>query len=209
MSLFHEFFGDPLKHSEREKKAQQAKRAQPTRAPHRLRRGDLLVARDESVQKPKRMNAETESKGLSSFSPQLRLKIASLLVLTVASWVLWKPLGAWLAITSVGYLRQPLQRGAPFWSQPAVVPLGLLLGVGYAIFVGVLAHLAVQSLWARLLLGLWGFLAIGYFGYGISPYHYLRQPGEEKAADAAFIAQLSYLAVAGLTLAWRLAQQHL
>ncbi len=120
-------------------------------------------------------------------------KIIGIIITNVLVWLLWKPLGAFTILMLVGYLREPLQRSAIFWSRSAGAVLGLLLGTLVAALVWLLAHFAVHSVLGKCFYGIEGFLGVGYIGYGINPNCNWRQNWEQKIADAQMFGLLSYV----------------
>ena len=88
--------------------------------------------------------------------------------ISVGLWFAWRPLGATAALFTVGYLREFFSHYGDFWRQDAALFVGLIVGVGIAVLVRLLAaHAGVGWLGASWL-GLLGFLSAGYIGYGTS-----------------------------------------
>lgn len=88
--------------------------------------------------------------------------------ISVGLWFVWRPLGATVALFTVGYLRRFFSHYGDFWRQGAALLVGMVVGVGIAVLVRLLtAHAGIGWLGASWL-GLLGFLSAGYIGYGTS-----------------------------------------
>lgn len=127
-------------------------------------------------------------------------KILRALIVSTIAWLIWKPLGTLIAIVALGESREPLQRGAVFWSPLGAIWVGIIVGTSVAIFVWTLAHFAVHSIWARCFFGVEGLMAATYFGFGINPSYYLRSNWENKLMLAQFTSAGMY--VFGTAIFW-------
>ena len=93
--------------------------------------------------------------------PVLKFFVVSLLA--AFTWWLWKPLGAYYTILTVGgYGAWFIRKQCLFWSLSCCVVVSWLWGPIMATIVFVTSLVAVSHWWARALLALWGLLAVSY-----------------------------------------------
>lgn len=106
---------------------------------------------------------------LGRFSVSVILDIG----LPLLAWWIWRPLGAFLAILSIGQIKAPLQKRTFGRSNLATFALSLLSGALMAIFVWFLyTSAAVDATWARVFFCFWGFFAVVYIDIGINGWIY-------------------------------------
>jgi len=96
-------------------------------------------------------------------------KIVRAIIVTTIAWLIWKPLGTFIATVALLDSREPLQRCARFWSGRTAILVGSIVGASAAIIVWTLVSYAVHSIWAKCFFGFFGFLSAGFFGFGINP----------------------------------------
>jgi len=118
-----------------------------------------------------------------------------------AGWWLWKPLGAYLAITSAGgYGSRFLKNSCLFLRPSTAVVVGTLWGTLMGVFTSLLAFAAASVWWARCLLGIWGLCGVGYVGFGVRQIPITLTNWEEKAVVVQGTGIIAY--VLASVLAW-------
>ncbi|HWI57246.1 MAG TPA: hypothetical protein VNZ22_08465 [Bacillota bacterium] len=134
----------------------------------------------------------------SAYPPQQAdYSVFGVIVLSVAAWFIWRPLGTFIAITAIGQLRGPIQRRAMVWEHYSGLLMGLVLGCATALLVWTLAYFAVHSAWAKSFFGLQGFLYAGFVGFGIPHTRHLRLRWKHEVFVTQRVSMLMYLITTG------------
>jgi len=138
--------------------------------------------------------------------PPLFKLIAAVLPVVVAWWI-WKPLGAYCAILTVGFC------GARFiWTLSLFLNagkcsvVGFLWGLIMAGVVFVLASATVNSWWAKAFLGIWGWLALYYVACPTRTWTAKMMAGDIKLQFVAGLGMWSY--ILGLGIIWLVVWLH-
>jgi len=100
--------------------------------------------------------------------PSTILYLIVAVAVTGGAWVIWRPLGAVVAIMLIGKFREITINNSYYWDSPKYAAIfGHVVGLMTALFVRTLAIFAVKSEWPRTGFEILGAMALAYIGYGI------------------------------------------
>ena len=135
-------------------------------------------------------------------------KIARALIVSTIAWVIWKPLGTFIALVALLDSRETLQRCARLWTVRTAILVGALVGTSVAIIVWTLVHYAVHSMWAKCFFGVSGFLVSGHFAFGINIDYRRRMRWEARTAAAQIVSLATYAFATAIFWCWLILQRH-
>lgn len=145
-----------------------------------------------------RILSEAESGG----SLKSRYKLLSFATLALIAWFVWRPLPVVLAIFAASNIRSFAIRRALFWTPRTAVAIGGVYGILLAVLVCFGIALTNHTITAGVVLGVSGFFAAGYIGFGVPTGRSVQTPGDEKRLLAQMAALGCYLVLVIALLLW-------
>lgn len=137
--------------------------------------------------------------GIRKRQPSLVFKFLAAVLPVVVAWWIWKPLGAYCAILTVGFY------GARFiWTLSLlfgagkISMIGCLWGIIMAGVVFLFASAAMNSRWAKAFLEIWGWACLYYIACPRPAWRTHIMAGDNKLQCTAGLAMIFYLFASGI-----------